>query len=156
MPQGSENLHAVAQDVGPAPWWHTALLVGVIIGVSATGTFLAWFKPSSSLLSPGGSRIGTIYLPMIAAQCGLAFYVCRAGRGRSYLGRLLGETPYGVRGIALDVGLATVGWLAILVFNDLCSGCFACTAPGSPDSFLPRTLVEKWAWVLVALSAGFC
>jgi membrane protease YdiL (CAAX protease family) len=148
-----------SRDADLAPMWHTALLVGLILFVAVAGTLLARFQPSSPLISEGTSRMASVYLPMIFVQWGLVLYVSRIGRGRSHLSELLGKAGWSARRMALDLGLASLGWLAIMAIMAI-SAVRARHLPGDAGAtlgfVLPRTSLEQWAWVLVAGSSGFC
>jgi membrane protease YdiL (CAAX protease family) len=144
------------EPVPIAPLWHTAILIAVIIGVATTGTLLRPSGAPSPSPASAGSRITTVYLPMVIVQWGLALYVCRIARPRSALGPLLGERWKSPRRAAVDVALALAGWLLIQAFELAWARLLGQGAPASVLAVLPHTWLERVAWVVVSVSAGFC
>jgi membrane protease YdiL (CAAX protease family) len=144
-----------------APRWHTALLIGVILAVAATGVLLAQATaPATQAATParGGAAIATVYVPIVAVQWGLAFYVCRVGRAQSALGALLGK-GWRTAGRAIgDVGLAALGWLSIEACEILWRAAARAVGSSSPSAsaILPHAPPERLAWVVVAVSVGIC
>lgn len=126
--------------------------------VAVTGTLLA---PRGAVAPPPApltlsSRILGIYLPMLVVQWGLVLYVCRVGRPRNALPDLLGRRWRTPRRVALDLSLALAGWGLLLVCELAWARLFATRAAPSVTTMLPQTWPERLAWVVVAVSVGFC
>jgi membrane protease YdiL (CAAX protease family) len=157
----ASEAHSLA-DPPLAPRWHTALLIGVILAVAATGVLMmrATAPPPQSAppAGGGGAAIATVYVPIVAVQWGLVFYVCRVGRSRSAFGALLGETWRTAGRAFTDVGLAALGWIAIEACEIAWRAMTGMTGMGGShaSAILPHAVPERLAWVVVAVSVGIC
>jgi membrane protease YdiL (CAAX protease family) len=88
-----------------APLWHTAVLIGGIVALSIGG---------SSQLHHESSRLLT-YGTTAALELAMLGWVALGLRLRKLPFRLLfGETARGLRGLALDLGIACVFWIGSL------------------------------------------
>lgn len=152
-PKDVASAHLLPVDhAGLAPVWHTAALVAVMLGVAMTGLLSGAHGPA---FAHGGSRVRTTYLPMLAVQWGMAFYVLRVGRGPGPRSSLLGRRWSNGRRATLDVAFAAALFLSIEMVESWC------TRGGAARSvavlaLLPRTPIERFAWIAVAVSAGVC
>jgi membrane protease YdiL (CAAX protease family) len=138
-----------------APPWHTAVLIALILGVAALGTWLSGGPHDVTPLPASGSRITALYLPMITVQWGLAVYVCRIGRGESALGSLVGRTWHTIRGAAVDVAVA-IACVGLVLALEHALGPPSAGRAAAVSALLPHTLAERGVWSAVALSAGVC
>jgi hypothetical protein len=93
---------------------------------------------------------------MVIVQWGLALYVCRIARPRGALRPLLGERWKSPRRAAIDLALAFSGWLLIQGFELVWQRLFGVPVAASVIALLPQTWPERFAWVVVSASAGFC
>ena len=139
-----------------APRWHTALLVGLLLVVAVSGTWLTARNPATLAAPESGSRITSVYLPMILVAWGLVLFACRLGRRRLELWSLLGRRWTSFSRAATDLVLASTGFLLIegveMAFaRPLGPGHSAATV-----ALLPHGAAERLAWLVVAVSAGFC
>ena len=97
-----------------------------------------------------------MYLPIIAAQFSLAFYVCRVGRSQSAFAALLGRRWSTIRVFLSDAALAASGWL-LLEASEFAWGTFAGRGiPASVSALVPHTWFARLAWVLVSVVVGVC
>jgi len=138
-----------------APRWHTALLVGLIIGVALVGTFLTHRGVRIDAPAGAGSRIVSMYLPLTAVAWGLLVYVCRIGRPRSILPLLLGELWTGIGRASSDLSIAFLVWAIIEASEIAWTRVFGPTS-SSAQALLPQGITDLIAWVFVAASVGFC
>jgi membrane protease YdiL (CAAX protease family) len=139
-----------------APAWHTAALVFVIAGVALTGTLLSSYKNAPPVAVVNSGRlIVAVYLPSIAVNGGLAAYVCRVGRGRSFFAELTGKRWTSFTRAGLDLILACAGWLLIELAEIAAARLFG-PPSAATRALLPATQIERLAWCAFALSAGFC
>jgi membrane protease YdiL (CAAX protease family) len=146
-----------------APAWHSARLIALMVAVAVAGTVLSHVSLARDVAGaaralaapPSASRVVTVYLPLLLVEWGLLFYVCRIGRAGWALRALLGPS-WGVRQrVPGDVAIALSGFVLIEA-SALLAAHFE-TAPASAlTAMLPHTPVERVAWMLVAVSAGFC
>jgi membrane protease YdiL (CAAX protease family) len=136
--------------VGLAPWWHTALLVLLVLTVATVGTALVhggWTAPLAA--EQGADR----YVPLLLMQWSLFIYVCRVGRARSVLLELLGVAWAGIDRALADAALAIAGWILVEISY---AWAVHLGMPRATPSILPRTGADRIAWVVVAASIGFC
>ncbi len=135
-----------------APWWHTALLVFLVLTVAAVGTALVHGGRTDPLAGEHGvDRYG----PLLFVQWGLCIYVCRVGRAHSVFLDLLGVAWGGLDRALLDAALAIAGWLVIKSSEAWLGGLQTPHATPTP-AILPHTGADRIAWVVVAVSIGFC
>jgi uncharacterized protein len=144
------------RDAPIAPLWHTAALILLISAVALVGTVLA--RSGRQPATPEASGRLVAYLPMLVVPWLLTLYVARVGRDpgahrslATLLGRRWDTLPRAGVDLALAIGVALV-----------IAGCErALAAPVDPArsaallAMLPRTLAERAAWLLVAISVGF-
>ena len=144
-----------------APQWHTATLVALIVAVAATGMLLTAHggpAPGPVVAAPAreGSLAAAVYLPALAVQWGLAFYVCRLGRAENAFRFLFGQR-WGCLHRALgDVAIALALWSLIEAVEIGWSALASGGAVSSASAMLPRSPIERSVWVLVAVSVGIC
>lgn len=140
-----------------APPWHTAALIVVMVAVAVTGALLS-SRGAAAIPSRAdpSSRITTVYLPMLLVQWGLLVYVCRIGRPRSALPSLLGKR-WATLGRALaDIALAASGCLLVEASELVWARLFGVGQNAAMLRILPDMGSERFAWVLVSVSVGFC
>jgi membrane protease YdiL (CAAX protease family) len=134
------------KDVATAsvPAWHTAALIGVIVAVAVVG--LALRLPAV----PTGSRITHVYLPLVSVEIALAGYVTCVGVPRDAWRAWVGRLAFTRRTVFVDAVIAIAMVAAIVA----CEATFGEGRNVATDAQLPRTIAERWTWVLVAVSAG--
>lgn len=142
--------------VPPAPIWHTALLIATIVGVAIVGSALSATGTAPPPPADASSRLTTVYVPMLLVQWGLVLYVCRIGRTRGVFRELVGRTWDGPARAAIDVALAVTTAFWIIAVNVAYTHLLGGDQGASAAAVLPQTRVERAAWVVVALSTGFC
>jgi membrane protease YdiL (CAAX protease family) len=142
-------------DPDLAPAWHTWILVALIVLVAAVGSLLTAAGGSAAPVITGSSRVVVAYVPMLLVQWGLLAYVARIGRPRSALASLLGRRWTTVAAAASGLALAVAAFGAIEACQALPIGLAAQPGP-AVRALLPFTATERWVWIAVALSAGFC
>lgn len=125
----------------------------LVLAVAATGALLTHEGGSiaSVMPSPRG-RILAVYLPLAIVSLGLTLYVCRVGRTRSALRSLLGRGWDSAARASADLATAVATWFLIEAAESV-AGTWRNAAVGA---LLPSTSAERVAWVLVAVTVGFC
>jgi hypothetical protein len=83
-------------------------------------------------------------------------YVARIGRPRSALASLIGRRWDSARRALGDLACALAGWSLILAVEVAFATITHGGTSASVTAMLPRTPIERVAWVAVAMSAGFC
>ena len=139
----------------PAPAWHTAALIALIVGVAAVGTLLAR-APAPSAPVPAG-RIAT-YLPMAVVPLLLTGYVGWLGRSRNALPALLGPRWRGLRRVPVDLAIGAACVLVIVALERALSTLASpvdARRQAALAAMLPRTAGERATWLLVAAAVGF-
>lgn len=139
-----------------APAWHTAALIALIVGVAIIGSVLTAIGATASVPQPATSRVTAVYAPMLAVQWGLTFYVCRIGRAPGVLAELMGRGWGDVRQAATDCAVAAATAFVIVFVNVAYTHLLGSRPNASVAALLPQTPAERAAWVIVALSTGFC
>ena len=151
-----------------APWWHTALLVALFLGLAVGGAFFQRRARAEPGMLQQHPHVVPLYLSLIAMEWGLFVWVWRGGlrktgtklRGtklrETRLRELIGGKWASAKDVLVDCGLALglwSGWsLAELAWNrGLGVGHAA-----SIQTFLPQRGLEILLWVGVSISAGFC
>jgi membrane protease YdiL (CAAX protease family) len=145
-----------------APYWHTALLVGLQLSVALTGTLLQ--RASRSVVPvrvppATAPRIWALYLPLLVVNWSLVLYVCRLFRAHNALLSLLGRRWHSWRQVALDLLLALL--VCVLVQSiEAFAARYLGTSPAGRNVALaalrPRTGAERLTWAFVALNVGVC
>jgi membrane protease YdiL (CAAX protease family) len=138
-----------------APLWHTATLVFVIVGVALTGTLLSRYKDASPVAAPVPERLLALYLPSVLVNVGLVLYVSRIGRGRSFLGELIGTRWPSFGRAGTDLLLASLGWM-LIELGEIASARLFGPSTRASGALLPTTPTERLGWWMFAMSAGFC
>jgi membrane protease YdiL (CAAX protease family) len=139
-----------------APLWHTAALLAVMIAVPLTGMLLSGHDVASASARRGTSRLTAVYGPLLIVNWGLLVYVCRVGRPRSALSKLLGTRPRTVRQTLTDLGLAVTAGVLIEGSEVLAARVFGAARSDAVLAILPSSTLEHWGWMVVAVSVGFC
>ena len=154
-----------------APWWHTVLLVAGIVLLSLAGA-----KEFSGPHAPRVDRMGT-YAITAATELAMLGWIWFGLRLRRVPFRsLIGELESGVRGLAIDLGVAGIFWIGSLFVlasvgimwevGDAAAHHRAFAPNGQPDAtqqhtvhtllrLAPATASEIAAWILVCALAGF-
>lgn len=138
-----------------APGWHTALLVGLIVAVATAGSLLVEPSVPPPPANPGAWRLA-MFAPLIVMQWGLVVYVARVGRRRWALGALMGTRWPTARRAIVDVGCAAGVALLIVALESACSSFLSGRHGATVRADLPHSAVAVAAWLVVALSVGFC
>lgn len=139
-----------------APWWHTLLLIFVLLGNSFAG------HSRAQHLHVGSHRIAQ-YLITIGLEWLTLGWVWFGLRLRGIrLRSLLGPMPGGWSGLRRDLGIAALFWIVALTVLDLTGmllHVFSHSAK-SPVKVLsalaPHTATEMLLWLAVCISAGVC
>lgn len=137
-----------------APVWHTALVVAVMLGVSALSTH-----------SSRQGRLGQNHLPSylltIAMEWLMVLLVYWGLRMRRQEFRsLLGEWRRDIPSWIEDLGLAFVFWLFALLVLGAIAALLQLAHVGSPQraamALAPTSILEVGLWLLLSITAGIC
>jgi CAAX protease family protein len=133
---------------GPlAPWWHTRLLVSVLLLAPAVGLLLGR-DPAAEI--PGNAQVAGVYLPLLLVSAGFAIYVSRLGLGRSVLPELLGLRVRSPRQALVDIAWALLLGAAILSVDGALQRLGSWPESVAAHALLPRSFAAKSCWLVVA------
>lgn len=146
----AHNWPARTQPV--APWWHTAIVAAVIIGVSALSTV------QSKAAGFGGSHIKR-YAFTIAWELALALLAWWGLRmRRTPLREILGLRRAGITEWARDVGIALLFWIvAVIVLAAIATVLRILHLSQQQKAVVaiaPDTIAQVCLWVLLSTTAG--
>ena len=155
-PSAPAPLHAAVRRP-VAPWWHTALLAALFLGLAAGGAAFQKAAGAHPGLAQRPPQVVQIYLSMLIAEWGLLLYVWRAGlrRGSTTLTALIGGRWSSWRDFVRDLGLAVVLCAGAMIVMSGVERLLGHGHEASIEGFLPRHALEVTLWVLLSLTAGF-
>jgi membrane protease YdiL (CAAX protease family) len=150
------NQQIADKSAGPlGSWLHTAILCAILLAIAGVG-FLSLARAAPGPGSGGGAMSGAaLYLPLLAAEWGLLYYV-RLGlhrRGRTIRG-LISARPLGARTLLTDIVLGAAMFGAFLAAEYGFDGMFGAGVPAGVQPLLVRRATDIPLWILLALSAG--
>jgi membrane protease YdiL (CAAX protease family) len=136
-----------------APWWHTALIAVLLVGVSVLGGRAAH---RNALAAHHAGRylfgIGSEWVLLLFTWWGLRLR--RVG-----FAELLGFRR-GLQAFAEDLGAAAIFWIAALIVLAAIGLVLRAVHLSAPEKTLmaiaPSTPLEMLLWIALSLSAGFC
>src|SRR6202165_3664651 len=140
-----------------APWWHTALLVALFLGIAVSGAFFQRQARSE----PGmlqHPHVVPLYLSLIAMEWGLFAYVWKGGLRRTgtKLSELVGGRWTSIKDVFVDAVLALGLW-GIWTLVEIAWDRWLGTSHAAPiQTLLPQRAVEILLWIGVSISAGVC
>lgn len=142
-----------------APMWHTALLVFILLGLSALSYLNAkrFIAPAPKEAEPRTLAMVASYAATLVEEWFLFFFVFWGERMR---GRVPVRERIGIRAekdaLWRDIGIAALIWGALLIVGGVLN--FLLHPPGRDivAKLLPHNLAELAIWVPLAISAGFC
>ena len=140
---------------GIASWRHLAVLCAILLAIAGISylSLAGMSSPAPGAARPAGAML---YLPLLAAEWGLFFYVRMGLRKRGHsIRELLSARPLGARSLIADVALGALllGLLigAAILFEQV----FGDATPGSVQALLVRRAADIPLWLALSLSAGF-
>jgi membrane protease YdiL (CAAX protease family) len=141
-----------------APWWHTALLVALFLGIAVSGALFQREARSQGGMLPQHTNVIPLYLSLIAAEWGLFIFVWRGGLRRTgtTLGELIGGRWGSAKDVLRDVGLALGIWAAWVILQIAWTHWLGAEHAVSIQPLLPRRFSESVLWIGVSISAGIC
>jgi len=136
-----------------APWWHTALLIALLVGVSVLSSL------QSKAVGFGGSHIKR-YAVTLAWEWVLALLVWWGLHlRRTPLREVLGRRRSGAREWALDFGVALLFWIVAMVLLGAIATLLRLFHLAPPQKAIialaPQNLAEVLVWIALCCTAGF-
>jgi uncharacterized protein len=140
-----------------APWWHTALLTALFLGMAVGGAFFQRHARSEPGMLQQHPRVVPLYLSLIAMEWGLFYYVWKGLRSSgTKLRDLIGGQWKSARDVVVDAGLAVGLWAVWIVIEKVLDRWFGAAHAASIKTLLPQRAIEIFLWIGVCISAGFC
>jgi membrane protease YdiL (CAAX protease family) len=141
-----------------APWWHTALLVALFLGLAIGGAFFQRQARSEPGILQHHPQVVPLYVSLIAMEWGLFVWVWRAGLRRTgtTVRELIGGRWTSVKDVSVDCGLAFGLWAVWTLVERTWNRWLGPGHAASIQTFLPRRGLEILLWIGVSISAGFC
>jgi len=141
-----------------APWWHTASLVVLFLGLAIGGAFFQRQARSEPGMLQQHPNVVPLYLSLMAMEWGLFVWVWRGGLRRTgtMVGELIGGRWASVKDVSVDCGLALGLWAVWTLVERTWSRWLGPGHAASIQTFLPRRGLEIALWIGVSISAGFC
>jgi len=135
-----------------APWWHTAILVGLIVGISALSTL------QSRSGGFGGGHIKR-YVITIAWECFLGLIAWWGLRmRRTPIRAILGLRRCGWKEFARDFGIALIFWIIAMVvlasIGILLRLVHLVHAQKAVIALAPQTILQIIVWIALCVIAG--
>ncbi len=153
-PPGASGALGLGKQV--APWWHTALVIVILIGISTLGGV------GTKKQNLAGHQIPTYVFTIILEWVLLGIVWWGLRLRRVPLKTLLGERHGGWKGFGRDVAYAAVFWIMAILVLDLVALLvhFLHIGKVGPSAkvlaLAPRTPLEFLLWFLVCVTAGIC
>jgi membrane protease YdiL (CAAX protease family) len=150
-PAGNEPESPVHKPV--AAWWHTALLVVIILGISAYQGQPQFVVRASKF----PSRI-PVYIATMGYELVLFGYVWLLGllpRGVS-VREIIGGKWKRIEDFLIDVATAFIFWIAVFTVLAVLELTLHFSGVQAAKPLLPQSWTEVAAFVVLAVTAGFC
>ena len=141
-----------------APWWHTALLVALFLGVAVSGALFQRHARSEPGMLQQHPQVVPLYLSLMAMEWGLFVWVWRGGLRRTgtKLSELIGGRWASVKDVLVDGGLALGLWGGWTLVEMAWNRWLGPGPAASIQTLLPQRALEILLWIGVSISAGFC
>jgi membrane protease YdiL (CAAX protease family) len=141
-----------------APWWHTALLITLFLGITVGGALFQGHAREAPGMSQQHPNAVPLYLSLIVLEWGLFLYVWRGGLRRTgtKLHELIGGRWASAKDVLVDFGLALAFWGICLLIDRAWGHWSGNGHAASIQTLLPQRALEIILWVGLSLSAGFC
>jgi membrane protease YdiL (CAAX protease family) len=140
-----------------APWWHTWLLLLILLAVTLFGMWSQHRNSSDSAIASSHSGVVPLYISLILMEWALFAFV-RFGlrKGGTTVGEVVGEKWSHGRSIARDVAIAIPFWIVWEAAGRFTHFILGPDQAKKIDILLPETILEILLWVGVSISAGIC
>lgn len=159
QPSSSADLQPAPPDQTTAPLWHTALLILILLGLSAAGYAGSrhFASQNPGVAAPRSAARLITYAATLVEEWALFFFVVWGERMRS---SATVRERIAVRrekdALVRDIGIAALAWGAVAVMNGVLSVILHPAGRTVVLRLVPHTLPELALWVPLTISAGFC
>jgi membrane protease YdiL (CAAX protease family) len=141
-----------------APWWHTALLITLFLGLALGGAFFQRHARAEPAMLQQHPHTAPLYVSLIAMEWGLFYFVWKGGLRRTgtKLSALIGGRWASAKDVLVDCGLALGLWGVWRLVEMGWDSWLGPQHAASIHTLLPQRAVEIVLWIGVSISAGFC
>src|ERR1700676_4326083 len=131
-----------------APWWHTALLIALFLGLAVGGAFFQRRARAEPGMLQQHPQVVPLYLSLIAMEWGLFVWVWRGGLRKTgtKLRELIGGKWASAKDVLVDCGLALGLWSAWTLAELAWNRGFGVGHAALIQTFLPRRGLEILLW----------
>lgn len=139
-----------------APWWHTTLLVAMLVGLALAGALFQRNELAKPPVTPSPTAVLQLYLSLIAMEWALIYYVWKVGLRRTgtSLRELIGGRWGSARDVAVDVALGLLVWGVWTAISWAWDRWLGPGQAASVAGMLPRSALQIGLWIGVSTSAG--
>jgi uncharacterized protein len=140
-----------------APWWHTWLLLLILLVITLFGMWSQHRNSSGTAIASGHSGVVPLYVSLILMEWALFAFV-RFGlrRGGTAIGEVVGEKWSNWNKLVRDVAVAIPFWIVWEAAGRFTHFVLGPDQSKKIDILLPQTVLEILLWVGVSVSAGIC
>jgi len=137
---------------------HTMVTVAILLGMAAAGAWQTSRQAASASAAAGPHSDATyLYLFLTATEWALVWLVYGGIHDRGIrLRDLIGGRWNSPLAVLRDFAIAGIFWLVWQYSGELVQNWLHASRSASVAAMLPTSVHEKAAWLLLALSAGFC
>ncbi len=140
-----------------APWWHTWLLLLILLMITLFGMWSQHRKTPGPAIAGGHSEVVPLYVSLIFMEWALFLFV-RFGfkKGGTSVPEVVGVKRSDWRSIVRDVAIAIPFWVVWEAAGRFTHFFLGPDQAKKIDILLPQTVLEILLWVGVSVSAGIC
>ena len=139
-----------------APWWHTALLIVIVLGLSAGQAHTL-----GTLVARTGQM--SLYITSMVMEWVLVAFIWFGVRKRVTIRELVGGRWQSPEDVLVDFAIAGAGWLAFALLAAALAHAMNLAQPEkikemrkAIDFLIPRTGAQLAVWCALSATAGFC
>ena len=150
----TESFEEKPRAVAPAgAWWHTALLIAIIVGISAYQAQPRFVARASHFSTRIPIYVGTlVYELLLFAYVWLLGLVPR----KVSIRELVGGKWRRFEDFLIDVAVAFLFWIVVFIVLGLLELVLRFSGVESAKPLLPQNWAEVAVFVVLAVTAGFC
>lgn len=140
-----------------APWWHTALLITLFLGMAVAGALFQRHARANPGMLQQHPQVVPLYLSLMAMEYGLAVFVWKGGLRRTgtRLSEVIGGKWTSAKDVLVDCGLALGLWSVWELVERSWNHWHGASHAASIQTYLPQRALEISLWLGVCLCAGF-
>lgn len=155
IPENELFVHAAAETPQTvAPWWHTTILIALLLGSSFLGSL------QTKKLSLGSQHVSQYLFTLVWEWILASLALWGLWMRRTPLRQILGIRRTGLKEFLQDVRLAFVFWIVAVIVLSGIGTLLRLLRFSSPEKALialaPQNGLEMMLWIALSISAGIC